>query len=92
MTTSKSFLIEQLSKSRIYRDYESAFASATGLPLTLRHADSLALALQGKENQNPFCAIMAGASKTCAACLEVQEQIRNADGDSSKSVTCFAGL
>jgi hypothetical protein len=28
--------IEQLSKSRIYQDYERAFNDATGLPLTLR--------------------------------------------------------
>lgn len=92
MTSSKSALIEQLSKSRIYRDYEAAFASATGLPLTLRHADSLALAFQGKGAENPFCAMMAESSKACAACLEVQEEIRDGERESAKTVTCFAGL
>ncbi len=30
---------------------------------------------RGRKNENPFCAIMAQSSKTCAACLEVQEKI-----------------
>lgn len=92
MSASKSTLIEQLSKSRIYRDYEVAFASVTGLPLSLRHADSLNLAAHGHLNENPFCRLMAEASQTCAACLEVQEQVRGSRGDSATSVTCFAGL
>jgi AraC-like DNA-binding protein/ligand-binding sensor protein len=92
MNSANISLIEQLSKSRIYRDYEAAFGSATGLPLTLRHADSLALGLQGQGNENPFCAIMAESSPSCAACLEVQELIRSTEGEAAKSVTCFAGL
>ncbi len=92
MSTTRTSLIEELGKSRIFRDYEAAFTSATGLPLSLRHADSLALAQQGQPNENPFCALMAESSQACAACLEVQETIRASRGEGAESVTCFAGL
>jgi AraC-like DNA-binding protein/ligand-binding sensor protein len=85
-------LIEQLTRSQIYQDYERAFSQATGLPLTLRPPEVWAFAHQGKKNQNPFCTLMAGQSRSCAACLQVQEKTNQAATDGAKSVVCFAGL
>ena len=85
-------LLVQLSKSRIYADYEAAFTTATGLPLTLRHVETWQLALHGKRNENPFCALLAKHSRACAACLQVQAQITAAPTDDAKSAHCFAGL
>lgn len=85
-------LVEQLSKSRIYQDYERAFNEATGLPLTLRPVEYWQPAHRNKKNENPFCALMAEHSRTCAACLEVQEKLSKDEGQSSKTVTCFAGM
>lgn len=89
--TSGKFL-ERLSRSRIYKDYERAFGEATGLPLTLRPVESWQPAQRNKRRENPFCVLMAGHSRSCAACLEVQEEISQVKGQASKTAICFAGL
>jgi AraC-like DNA-binding protein/ligand-binding sensor protein len=85
-------LIEQLSRSKIYEDYERAFSNATGLPLTLRSVEVWQPAHRGKKHENRFCLLMAQHSRSCAACLEVQQKIADAPGDTAKTVRCFAGL
>ena len=52
-------LIEALSNSRIYQDYERAFTEATGLPVALRSVESWQLPHHGKRNESPFCDLMA---------------------------------
>jgi len=85
-------IVQQLSDSQIYRDYERAFNDATHLPLTLRPHEIWSHSLAGKKNENPFCALLAKSSKSCAACLQVQEKLVEGSPDKSHSVTCFAGL
>lgn len=85
-------LIEQLSRSQIYQEYEKAFVESTELPLTLRPVEVWNVALRGKKNENPFCALLAQTSKTCAACLEVQQKISESNQQTSVTSTCFAGL
>jgi len=85
-------LIRRLSESQIYRDYESAFNKATHLPLTLRPEVIWQPALHGKKNENPFCSVMAKASRSCAACLQVQEELSQGEPGETHSVTCFAGF
>lgn len=84
--------IEQLSRSQIYQDYESAFTKTTGLPLTLRPVESWALPHKGKKAENPFCSLMAESNRACAACLETQQKIADAAGAGPRTVKCFAGL
>jgi len=85
-------LLEQLSRSKIYQDYERAFSAATGLPLTLRPVESWQVAQHSKKDQNPFCALMAQTSRTCAACLEVQQKLADNCHDEPLSLNCFAGM
>jgi AraC-like DNA-binding protein/ligand-binding sensor protein len=85
-------LIQRISKSDIYKDYERAFSDATELPMTLRSTEIWRLALEGKRYQNPFCAMLAKTNRTCAACLQVQKEIQDTPGSGPKTVTCFAGL
>lgn len=85
-------LIERLSRSKIYRDYERAFSQSTGLPLKLRAMETWHLVHRGARFENPFCALMAKHSRACAACLEVQHKIVESPGIAAKSVICFAGL
>ena len=85
-------LLQALSRSRIYQDYEKAFTEATGLPLSLRTHEMFNAALHGKKHENPFCSLMAESSRTCAACLETQQKISESDGQAAKTVTCFAGF
>jgi AraC-like DNA-binding protein len=85
-------MIEQLSRSKIYQDYEQAFNRATGLPLKLRPTEVWQLVHQATKYENPFCAVLSQHSRSCAACLEVQQKIIESPGTAPKSVTCFAGL
>jgi AraC-like DNA-binding protein/ligand-binding sensor protein len=85
-------LIQRISKSDIYRDYERAFSDATELPMALRPTEIWRFALEGKRYQNPFCAMLAKSNRTCAACLETQKRMEEMPGEGAKTVTCFAGL
>ena len=91
-TASEQHLIEQLTKSDIYRDYERAFSAATGLPLALRPVESWRLAHHGRHHENPFCAMLAKCSQSCAACLNEQERICDESAHGPRTVVCFAGL
>ena len=85
-------LVQRISKSDVYRDYERAFSDATQLPVSLRPTEVWRLALEGKRYQNPFCALLAKSNRTCAGCLQVQKAIQDLPGSGAKTVTCFAGL
>jgi AraC-like DNA-binding protein/ligand-binding sensor protein len=86
-------LIERLSQSKIYEDYARAFVETTGLPLSLQPVEAWQLALRTHPKESPFCAIMSKHSRTCAACLEVQDQARSqGKQDGPTTIRCFAGL
>lgn len=84
--------IEALSQSQIYQDYERAFSKTTGLPLSLRPVETWQRAHTGKKTENPFCLLMAEQNRGCAACLETQQKITEAQGVGPRTVKCFAGL
>ncbi len=85
-------LIERLSQSRIFEDYSKAFVDTTGLPLALQPVEAWQLAIRGHAKESPFCILMAKSSRSCAACLEVQDQIRSSTQPGPTTVRCFAGL
>ena len=83
-------LVQQLTRSKIYQDYERAFSEATQMPLSLRPVDIWNTAHRGKKFENPFCALISQSGRACAACLDIQHQVASEEG--AKTVTCFAGL
>jgi len=85
-------LAARLRGSEIFRHYQDAFQTATGLPLVLRAAGSFETPLHGSSRLNPFCAFMAATNKTCAACLELQQRIEDNALVGSSTLECFAGL
>jgi AraC-like DNA-binding protein len=85
-------IVQRLSKSQIYRDYETAFNQATHMPLALRPHELWQQALHGKKHENPFCALMAKTSRSCAACLQVQQELNEGEPGETTSSVCFAGL
>jgi len=85
-------IVRRISKSQLYRDYEIAFNQATHLPLAFRSHEIWQHALHGKKHENPFCALMAKSSRSCAACLQVQQELVESPPGKSASATCFAGL
>ena len=85
-------LVERLSESKVYHDYERAFSDATGLPLRLRSVESWQLPHHGQRKENPFCAMLASKSRACAACLQVQQCLAETAKDEARTVTCAVGL
>jgi len=85
-------ITERLSASQVYQDYERAFSDATGLPMTLRPVESWQLPLRGKRMENPFCAMMASKSRSCAACLQTQQRLADSARNEPCTVTCAHGL
>jgi len=84
--------MQRLGRSEIYANYQKAFGEATELPLTLRPLEFWQLAHRHQPHENPFCALMAQTNRTCAACLEVQQQTVQEAENGPVTVTCFAGL
>lgn len=85
-------LVESLCSSKVYQDYERAFTEATGLPVTLRPAESWQLPHHRRRGENPFCAMMATRSRACAACLQVQQTLAENARHESASETCQVGM
>ena len=85
-------LLEALLSSKLFQEYERAFTEATGLPVALRGVESWQLAHHGKQNEGPFCALMAERSRTCGSCLEVQEKLTQAGTTGPATDVCQAGL
>jgi len=87
-------VVNRLRDSDIFRQYQKAFQTATGLPLVLRTVGSYQAPLQGSKAINPLCALMAANSRSCAACLRLQEQMETArtHGTGVTTRECFAGL
>ena len=55
-------VVARLQNSELFRDYQQAFQTATGLPLVLRAAGAFKAPLAGAKNFNPFCALMVAKS------------------------------
>ena len=87
-----TIVMERLNRSEVYGEYHKAFGEATELPLTLRPLETWQLAHRHQAHENPFCAMLAQANRTCAACLEVQHRAVEGATNGPETVTCFAGL
>jgi AraC-like DNA-binding protein len=85
-------LIEALSNSKVFQDYERAFTEATGLPVALRAVESWQLPHHGRRNESPFCALVLETSRACASCLQVQERLSTGATEEAYTVNCPAGL
>jgi AraC-like DNA-binding protein len=85
-------LVESISKSQLYKDYERAFSETTRLPLTFRPAEIWNLPQSGKKYENPFCALIAKHNASCATCLDQQQQLSDRASQGTHTQVCFAGL
>lgn len=85
-------VVLHLQQSKVFREYQQAFETTTGLPLVLRSVGSFQSPMHASKKQNPFCAQMAGNNKTCGACLQLQQKVESAASTEAKTLQCFAGL
>lgn len=85
-------MIEALARSEMFQNYERAYTEATGMPVALRPVEAWQLPFHGKRKENVFCAVMAGKSHTCSACLQLQEKLTQAARHEPATRTCAYGL
>jgi len=85
-------VMAHLRQSEIFRSYQQAYETATGLPVALRTAGSFQSPLHGSKQANAFCALMAKNNKTCAACLQLQQRVEEEATFGTRTLECFAGL
>jgi AraC-like DNA-binding protein len=85
-------VVARLKSSQIFRDYQEAFETATGLPLVLRAVGSFEPPMRGSRQIGSFCRLMGGTNKACAACLQLQVAMESEPVNECKTVECFAGL
>jgi len=92
MKTTSETLLEAVSHSDVYHDYERAFVEATGMPMTLRPVEAWKPVHRNRKHENPFCALMAQKSRACAACLQVQQKLSDSARNAPCTLTCQHGL
>lgn len=85
-------LLETLIGSEIFQTYASAYTEAAEMPITLRPVETWQLPLHGIRRENPFCAMITEKSRTCAACLQMQEKLAQSAMDAPSTMTCAYGL
>lgn len=85
-------LIRKLAASALFQDYQHAFSETTGLPLALRSVEDWQLAHAGDRHQNAFCALVARQNRSCAACLEMQQQVCNTANGVPGTLKCSFGI
>ena len=85
-------LVEALTQSKIFQEYERAFTEATGMPMALRPVETWQLPLHGKRHESPYCALMSEKSRACASCLQMQERLSQAACLEPSTMVCPSGL
>jgi AraC-like DNA-binding protein/ligand-binding sensor protein len=85
-------LVANLINSQIFQDYERAFSETTGLPVSLRPVESWQLPHHGKRHENPLCGMLAEKSRSCAACLQMQQQLSESARFEPSTITCQLGF
>ncbi len=89
-------MLEALSASQMYRDYERAFTEGTGLPLRLQGPNLLHVVRYAKKQENPFCALMAKTDESCtpgsAQCYALQCRLEEEAHFVPRTLKSFTGL
>jgi len=87
-------LHERLKNSEVFRAYQEAFRTATGLPLRLVGANPDAWCLdENSTNRSPFCEELNLCESACKACIDTNRRLmREAEVGGPTSCHCFAGL
>lgn len=93
-TPFEATLHERLKQSDLFKVYQDAFRTATGLPLRLVGANPDDWCLDDQAvNRSPFCEALNLCRSACMACIETNRRlIAEARVKGPSSCHCFAGL
>lgn len=93
-TPFEATLHERLKQSDLFKVYQDAFRTATGLPLRLVGANPDNWCLDDQAvNRSPFCEALNLCRSACQACIETNRRlIAEARVNGPSSCHCFAGL
>lgn len=83
-----------MGRSKLFQDYQRAFAAASGLPLVIGEPDAKSPIEWPTETASPFCARLGGTVNACTSCREFQARlVAVASGrGSTQTRQCHAGL
>lgn len=86
-------IIEELSRSDLYKKYEKAFRDATRLPLTIRPLLDEPTADSGHNPyDSPFCDHLKDNHIMCDSCQKILKEMQKFPDHTAHSVICFTGL
>lgn len=81
-------LLEDVSHSDLYKEYEQAFKEVTHLPLHIRSLNDGGTVAHDRSVENPFCHFMRQHNESCRTCLHMN----GAEPAGTVDHTCFAGI
>lgn len=84
-------LLDDLSHSDLYLEYEQAFKEVTHLPLILRDPASSEPVRHDQGTENPFCHFMREHNESCRTCVHVNG-VHVPENSETLHHTCFAGI
>jgi AraC-like DNA-binding protein/ligand-binding sensor protein len=88
-------LLEAIQSSSLYRSYQEAFRSATGMPLFLRSADPVQIPRAAeRREQNEFCQALSALPGAGEACREAHARLcsQKSERGTGCSGVCFARM
>jgi AraC-like DNA-binding protein/ligand-binding sensor protein len=85
-------LLETLTNSPVFREFQSAYSQAMRLPLVLRPVEAWQLPFRGVQRENRFCALMAKNGRTCAVCLQCHQKLAQRARTGGATLNCWCGL
>jgi AraC-like DNA-binding protein/ligand-binding sensor protein len=84
-------LLDDLSSSDLFKEYEQAFKEVTHLPLLLRDPDASKPVKHDQGVENPFCHFMREHNESCRTCMHVNG-VHVPENSETQHHTCFAGI
>lgn len=85
-------MVSALLRSADFREFQRAFAEATGLPVTLRPLEFWSLPHRRGRNESPFCALVSKRKDGCSSCLKMNDRLSRAALRQPATLSCAFGL
>lgn len=85
-------MVDSLIRSEDFREFQRAFAEATGLPVTLRPLQFWSLPHRRGKNESPFCALVSDRKDGCSSCLKMNERLSRVAARQAATLNCAFGL